>query len=153
MPQLVKGGKHTFGWSIVRDSGKIVIPPEALEEYNFKEVKKLIVIPGSQTSGGFGLVSPESLSSSRIGKAVMDSPALSEYLAPEGETIDVRGKPYCWLELRNSSIEIPKGSLSRYGIKPGDHLLVIRGSGLAVGFAVRGPIVEEARKHPELDIF
>jgi hypothetical protein len=43
--------------------------------------------------------------------------------------------------------------LKLYGIEPGDDLLVIRGSGLALGFAVRGPIVEEARNHPELERF
>ena len=30
--------------------------------------------------------------------------------------------------------------------------LVIRGSGLAVGFAVRGPIVQEARYHGKLPV-
>jgi hypothetical protein len=33
MPQLVKGGKHTFGWSRVGKTGRIIIPPEALTEY------------------------------------------------------------------------------------------------------------------------
>ena len=152
MPQLVKGGKHAFGWSCVGDSGRIVIPPEALDEYRLKDSEKLIVIPGSQTSGGFGLALPKSLKSSRIGKAAMDNPALSKYQALEGEIIEVDDKPYCWVELRDGGVEFPQGTLSRYGIKSGDHLLVIRGSGLAIGFAVRGPIIEEALKHPELDV-
>ncbi len=38
-------------------------------------------------------------------------------------------------------------------IKMGDKLLVIRGSGLAVGFAVKGPIVKVAQKHKEIKVF
>lgn len=37
MPQLVKGGKHVFGWSRVGDTGRIIIPPEAMEEYHLKD--------------------------------------------------------------------------------------------------------------------
>jgi len=50
MPQLVKGGKYTFGWSRVGDTGRIVIPAEAVEEYRLKESEKLILVPGSKTS-------------------------------------------------------------------------------------------------------
>ena len=30
MPQLVKGGKHVFGWSKVGNNGVIKIPPEVI---------------------------------------------------------------------------------------------------------------------------
>ena len=30
MPQLVKGGKHVFGWSLVTAGGEVLIPPEAV---------------------------------------------------------------------------------------------------------------------------
>ena len=72
MPQLVKGCKHTFGWSRVGDTGRIVIPPEALEEYNLNESEKMVLVPGSQTSGGFGIGSMESVKRSHLG-AVMDT--------------------------------------------------------------------------------
>jgi hypothetical protein len=35
----------------------------------------------------------------------------------------------------------------------GDRLLVVRGSGLALGFLERGPIYEEARRHPDIETF
>ena len=61
MPQLVKGGKHVLVWSLVDDAGRIRIPPEALQEHHFKEAQKLILMPGSHTSGGFGLAAEESI--------------------------------------------------------------------------------------------
>jgi bifunctional DNA-binding transcriptional regulator/antitoxin component of YhaV-PrlF toxin-antitoxin module len=153
MVQLVKGGKHTFGWSLVGDTGRITIPPGALEEYRLRESEKLILVPGSRTSGGFGLGSQESVRRSPLGVVLEVHPALGEFRVPEGETVEYEGKPYCWVELRGGGIAVPPGTLGRYGIGVGDELLVIRGSGLAIGFAVRGPIVEEAKRHPELDVF
>jgi hypothetical protein len=38
-------------------------------------------------------------------------------------------------------------------INPGEQLLVVRGSNLALGFLLRGPIVDEARLHPELEVY
>jgi len=153
MPQLVKGGKHVFGWSRVGDTGRITIPPEAMEEYRLKESDKLILLPGSRTSGGFGLASRESLRRSPLGAAVDAHPELVDFRVAEGKVVDCGGKPYCWVEVRNGGVAVPPGTLGKYGVKVGDKLLVIRGSGLAVGLAVRGPIVEEANRHHELEIF
>ena len=153
MPQLVKGGKHVFGWSRVGETGRIVIPPEALREYSMKEAEKLILVPGSRTSGGFGLGALESVKKSPMGAVFEVNPGLGEFQMPEGEIIEYKGKPYCWVELHRGGITVPLKKLERYGIGPGDRLLVIRGSGLAIGFTVRGPIVEEARKHNELETF
>lgn len=55
MPQLVKGGKYVFGWSKVNSEGKITIPQEAFDEYQFKSGTKAFLLPGSKRSGGFVL--------------------------------------------------------------------------------------------------
>jgi bifunctional DNA-binding transcriptional regulator/antitoxin component of YhaV-PrlF toxin-antitoxin module len=153
VPQLVKGGKHTFGWSLVGDTGRIIIPPQALKEYQLKEFEKYLLVPGSRTSGGFGLGSQESLKRSPLIAVTDAHPELGEYRVPRGDVIEYEGKPFCWVELCNESIEVPPRTLERYGIRIGDKLLVVRGSGLAIGFAVRGPIVEEAKKHRNLKVF
>jgi bifunctional DNA-binding transcriptional regulator/antitoxin component of YhaV-PrlF toxin-antitoxin module len=153
MPQLVKGGKYTFGWSRVGDTGRIIIPPETLEEWRLKESEKLILIPGSQTSGGFGLGSQESIRGSQLGALADVHRRLEVNLVSEGEVFEFKGRPYSWVKLRHGGITIPPGTLEKYGIRIGDRLLVIRGSGLAIGFAVRGPIVEEAKRHRGLAIF
>ena len=54
---------------------------------------------------------------------------------------------------RGGSLNIATDILARYGITKGDNLLVVRGSGLALGFIIRGPIVDEALKHPELEVY
>jgi hypothetical protein len=153
MPQLVRGGKHTFGWSRVGDGGRIVIPPEALEDYALRESEMLILVPGSRTSGGFGLTSREALDGSPLGGEGALYAELERLRVPEGEVIEHRGKPTCWVELRDGGIDIPPGTLRMYGIRVYDKLLVMRGSGLALGFAVRGRIVEEALNHSELAVF
>jgi hypothetical protein len=38
-------------------------------------------------------------------------------------------------------------------VRPGDRLIAVRGSGLALGLSTQGPIYEEALKHPELEAF
>jgi hypothetical protein len=153
MPQLVKGGKHTFGWSRVGDSGRIRIPPEALKEYGLRESERPILLPGSRTSGGFGLASRESLEGSPLGVAAALCPELGAFRASEGEVVDCRGRPFCWVQLRDGCIDVPPATLQEYGVRVGDKLLVIRGSGLGIGFAVRGRIVEEALQHSGLPVF
>jgi len=150
MPQLVKGGKHAFGWSRVGRTGRIVVPQEALDEYCLGEGEKLIAVPGSQRSGGFGLGAQESLGRSPLGRVLGVCTELADSSVPEGDLVVCEGKPYCWVQLRSGGIAISLKTLERYGIRSGDRLLVIRGSGLAIGFAVRGPIVAEASTHPEL---
>ncbi len=150
MPRLVKGGKHVFGWAYVGAEGRITIPPDALEEYHLVNKEKLILIPGSRTSGGFGLVSRKAVNQSVLGVVLTVHPELVEFRIPEGKIIEYRNKPYCWIELDNGAIRIPPETLEKFGIEIDDRLLVIRGSGLALGFAVRGPIVTEARKHNEI---
>lgn len=39
------------------------------------------------------------------------------------------------------------------GVRPGDRLLAVRGSGWALGFLTQGPIFDEALQHPELETF
>ena len=77
----------------------------------------------------------------------------AEFRAAAGGLVEHERRPYCWVELRRGAIRVPPETLVRYGIRVGDRLLVIRGSGLALGFAARGPIVAEAKKHPELAVF
>ena len=135
------------------ENGRITIPLEALGEYGFNESEKVILLPGSKTSGGFGLASPPSLAGSPIGSIAETHPRLWDFQTPEGEIVLYRGKPYCWVQLCNGTIVVPPDTLKRYGVQIGRRVLVIRGSNRAIGFAARGPVVEEAKKHNELMTF
>ncbi len=129
MPQLVKGGKWVFGWVIVGPGGELTIPPAAWKEYQFQVGDEVTFISGSRRSGGFGLSNPRLL-------ADMTVPLHTRALA------------------RGRVVGLGQVTASKaVGVQPGDRLLVVRGSGRALGFVARGPIYEEALKHPDLQVF
>jgi hypothetical protein len=129
MPQLVKGGKWVYGWVIVGPRRELTIPPEAWDEYGFQVGDEVTFMPSSQRSGGFCL---------------SHSGLLAKASAPLQMRALARG---CADEFGRAIAPMA------VGVQPGDRLLVVRGSGLALGFLVRGPIYEEALKHPELVCF
>lgn len=152
MPQLVKGGKYVFGWSKVGTDGRIVIPYEAVEEYNLADCTRVILIPGSKRSGGFGLTTAEKLQGTPF-TSIADTFAQADLHIPGGEVVDINGTPCCWVELRHERITVPVETLKTYGVNPGDMLLSARGSHVALGFLVKGPIIEEAKTHNEIEVF
>ena len=154
MPQLVKGGKHVFGWSKVGNNGVIKIPPEVIEEYQLQPYDKVIIISGSKTSGGFSIVKFEVLKNSPLSVVLDNNPDLARFQLSNGEPIQYNNRYFCWTEIsKNGKIHLPIETLRLYGIKLRDNILSARGSGLGVGFLVRGPIIQEARKHSDLKIF
>ena len=154
MPRLVKGGKCVFGWSEVDVNGRIVVPPEALTEYHFRTPSKVLLMPASKRSGGFALTTQSMLENSKISVFLDEEPRLARFELAEGETVTVGKRIYCWVKLNgDGSFTVPVGTLKKYGIKPGDMLLSVRGSGLALAFIVKGPLIAEAKKHSTLPSF
>jgi hypothetical protein len=129
MPQLVKGGKWVFGWTVVNSAGEVRIPPKAYAEYGFQTGETVVILPGSRRSGGCGVARREKLAGSQI--------PLAQRMLGEGMVGE------------NERIAFP----SVIGFQPGDRLLVVRGSGLALGLVQRGPIYEEALQHLEIEVF
>lgn len=127
MPQLVKGGKWVFGWVVVGQQHEIQIPPAAYHEYGFQAGEPIVIIRGSQRSGGFGLGRQA---------IVIQSPIRSRILA-EGRIGE------------NMRLYLPQA----LEIQPGKRLLAVRGSGLALSFLLQGPIYKEALHHPEIEEF
>ena len=66
MPQLVKGGKYVFGWSVVSKDYRIVIPEEAMLEYRMEPREMVILLSGSKTSGGFSVARKSVLKESNL---------------------------------------------------------------------------------------
>ena len=154
MPSLVKGGKYVFGWSRVGEEGNIAIPPEAIEEYGLKDAAKVILMSGSKESGGFGLTTMKLLRNTSIGAVLEEDMRLSRFEATEGEAVGIGSRTYCWVSMQDNGVfSVPLKTLIDYGIEPRDKLLVVRGSGRALGFIVRGLIVDEAERHEEIEIF
>jgi bifunctional DNA-binding transcriptional regulator/antitoxin component of YhaV-PrlF toxin-antitoxin module len=154
MPRLVKGGKWVFGWSKVSGKGKIVIPPETLDEYEIHVNDEMVLMSGSKTSGGFSAMKLSRMERSKLSALIDTFPELRMSPIP-GDGVVRKGNRvfYRTSVKKGGSITLAAALLAEYGVKTGDSLLVARGSGLAPGFIVRGPIVEEARRHPELEVF
>ena len=77
------------------------------------------------------------------------------FQVPEFNLIKHKKNRYiCWVKLdKFGYFALPPEVLQVYGAKLDDKLLVVRGSGHALGFIVLGPIVETAKGHPEFIIF
>jgi len=71
----------------------------------------------------------------------------------EGEVVECVGRLCGWVTLHGGAVTLPLTMLARFGVEIGDRPLVVRGSGLAVGFAARGPLVREAERHAGLGVF
>jgi bifunctional DNA-binding transcriptional regulator/antitoxin component of YhaV-PrlF toxin-antitoxin module len=154
MPQLVKGGKHTYGWSIVSQAGRIAVPQEAMQEYGFRKYDKVILMSGSRRSGGFAMTTPSLLAGSPLSAVLDGYSRLRTFQMREATVVKAGGRSYCWTAIDEAGyITLPLDTLREYQILPGDRLLTVRGSSLALGFVVTGPIVDEAVTHPELEVF
>jgi bifunctional DNA-binding transcriptional regulator/antitoxin component of YhaV-PrlF toxin-antitoxin module len=112
---------------MVGPQGELAIPPEAWDEYGFQAGDEVVFIAGSQRSGGFGLSHARLL-------AGVTAPLQMRALA-HGH-VDEEGR-----------LVVPLQA----GVKAGDRLLAVRGSGRALGFVAQGPIYDEALEHPELE--
>lgn len=154
VPQITKGGKYVFGWSTVGEQGRIAIPKEAMDEYGFRERDKVILMSGSRQSGGFAVTTPKLLSGSPLAAALQRYGRLRTFQMPEARVVRVEGRSFCWTSVgEGGCLTLPYETLREYGILPGDRLLTVRGSGLALGFALRGPIVDVALTHPGIEVF
>ena len=154
MPQLVKGGKYVFGWSSVTPDGRIRIPEEAVQEYNFVPDEKVIIMSGSKTSGGFIVARKSVMEQTILSEILIKNPDLADFQTGKGKTI-LFGKRYlCWTDINGKGvISLPPETLEKYGVQTGDRLLSGRGSYAGVAMIVRGSIVDEALNHPELSEF
>jgi hypothetical protein len=150
----VKGGKHVYGWSEVDTTGKIAVPDEALAEYNLTQPCKVILLSGSARSGGFALTTALLLKNSVLSRLLDKNQKLASFQLPERETLTVAGKPCCWVMLNTDGcVTVPLNTLKLYGVNAEDCLLSVRGSCFALAFCVKGPLIDEAKKHSNLMLF
>jgi hypothetical protein len=154
MPQLIKGGKYVFGWCYIHPDGRIMIPPEARNEYRFAPGEKLIVMSGSRTSKGFALTNHNLIQDTAPESLVDQIPEIKQFRELEDGFISFRNRIFTWTLLDHRGyIQILPEILARYSVRPGDKILAGRGSGLALAFIKEGQIIEEAINHPEIEVF
>jgi len=155
MPQLVKGGKYIFGWTIINNDRLVRIPDEAFVEYNFNKDEEIILMSGSRTSGGFSLIKKDALETSEIGQYLKDSIGYQSesgtFSIPRFTIITSGRKLIYWSVLEDEkSFRLSNEYLELSGLRTGSKLLVGRGSGLGPAFIEKGTIYVEALKHKNI---
>jgi hypothetical protein len=154
MPQIAKGGKYIFGWSLIGQDGRIQIPLEAQDEYHLVSEDNVILISGSKTTGGFAVTTKTLLQQSELSDVLVSHPALAECQIGEGEAMRYKGRLYSWVGLGQGGIlTLSSTTLSAYEVKHGEYLLVIRGSDIAFAMGAKGPLLEKAKRHTEIPVF
>jgi hypothetical protein len=154
MPHLRKGGKYVFGWSRVGEDGSVTLPDEAYQEYHLDRFERVFLTSGSKTSGGFGITTKSFLEQSPLYGVLQANTDLANFKTLEGKAVPFKNRSICWVKISASGrIFLPSDTMPVFWIKPGDLLLSIRSSNIAIGLVVRGPLVEVAKNHPELKVF
>jgi len=155
MPQLRKGGKFIFGWSLIRPDATIKLPDSAVNEYKIASEGKVILISGSRKTGGFCVSRRKLLANSEIGEVLREIPQLDSYAVPEGSFAKWKGRLYCWLAISTEgTIRLTDEIFQGLSIKKGDRLLCIRGSDIAFVMGAKGPLVELASSSKsQIDVY
>jgi hypothetical protein len=76
MPQLGKGGKIVFGWSVINTDCSVKIPDMAVNEYAIAAEGNVILISGSKPTGGFCVSKKSFLSQSAFAGLFDEQPLL-----------------------------------------------------------------------------
>ncbi|MFA5728058.1 MAG: hypothetical protein WC957_01395 [Candidatus Neomarinimicrobiota bacterium] len=155
MPQLVKGGKYVFGWTLVNNGLKVRIPDETFEEYKLIETDKLIILSGSKSSGGFSIIAPNSIINSKLSNNIIRlvgyKKETNSFTIDKLEIIKQGDRMISWTSLdKERYFRLSIKLISILNIKIGDKLLVGRGSGLGPAYIAKGTIFQEALKHKDL---
>lgn len=123
MPQIAKGGKFVFGWSIINESGCVKIPEMTFNEYRLSISQNLILISGSKISGGFCVSNYALMKDSIMSGLFTENPKIKDCSFNEGECIKFKGRLYCWIKNNpDRIIKLTAQAMSSFGVKPGDSL-------------------------------
>ena len=155
MPQITKGGKYIFGWSVIKDDLSIQFPVKAIKEYSITSEGKVFIISGSKQTGGFVVSKKELLYHSKIGNILTDTPFLCDYKTEEGEFVKYKGRLYSWISIfDNGKIQLNQSMLETLDLEVGQKLLSIRSSDIAFCMGAKGQLVERAENYQcEIEIF
>lgn len=148
MPQLTKGGKYVFGWSEIKDKNEVIIPPQAIIEYDIVSEGKVILISGSKATGGF-VVSRLSLIEKSIFKNIFDIyPFLRTYQTNELELLPYKGRLYTWTFITpEGKLKLNEAFLDKLNLKIGNRLMAIRSSDIAFVMGAKGPLIKKGNEY------
>lgn len=145
MPQMNKGGKFIFGQSCIGSGGEVVIPAQAVGEYQIMCEGKVYLFTGSRSTGGFCVTRRGLLEPSRLGHILRETPALLHYTSRPGEFLPYKGRSYCWTEIsQEGALILTPEMMDFLHLGTGMRLLSIRSSDIAFTMGAKGPLLERA---------
>lgn len=145
MPQLNKGGKFVFRFSLIHGDLTVQVPTQTLEEYRVLNDDKVIIFTGSKITGGFCVTTYPLLSASKLSHILHECPQLEKRTVPQGTLIQYKGRKYAWLSLKeNGSIQLTPQLLKQLNLDVGNELLCIRSSNIAFTMGAKGPLLDKA---------
>ncbi len=149
MPQLNKGGKYVFGWSLIREGGVIHLPTMAVDEYHLSVAPEVILFTGSKSTGGFCVTNLPMLVNSQLKTIADQLPELVCHAEAPGHFLPYKGRSYAWLPITpDGTIELPEEALTILHLNVGDRLMTIRSSNIAFTMGAKGPLLERGRQFP-----
>jgi len=126
MPQLNKGGKFIFGFSVVQEDSTIHFT-------------------GSKITGGFCVTTYSLLSDSKLCHILHECPSLRDCQLSEGVFTPYKGRKYAWLGIDSGGvIKLPQSTLEVLELRTGMELLAIRSSDIAFTMGAKRPLLEKA---------
>jgi len=148
MPQIRKGGKYVYGWSIIKNDFSIQFPIEAITEYDICSEGKIFLITGSKTTGGFAVSKKSLLDKSILNNVFIEYNDLGNYKTREGDFYQYKSRKYAWIKIdKDGIIYLNKAILNNLSLKINDKLLSIRSSNIAFMMGAKGPLINEANKY------
>lgn len=148
MPQLNKGGKFIFGFSVIRPDLTLRLPPQTLTEYDIAKDRKIIIFTGSKVTGGFCVTNFSLLSGSKLRHILEECGGLADGSLPEGDFIRYKGRGYAWLPIDGGGmVRLTPGTMESLQLHPGTELLSIRSSDIAFTMGAKGPLLDRAYQY------
>lgn len=155
MPQITKGGKFIYGWSLINKDYSVYLPPQAVREYGINSSGKIILMSSSKTTGGFCISSKKLFLNSKLSSLTHKLQEVFEYQTEKEELIFYNDRFYAWTNIdEEGRIRLNKKTLDYLELKVSERLLVIRSSSLAFTLGAKGPIFERvAASKAEIKVF
>ncbi len=147
MPQLNKGGKFVYGFSVINDDLYVNFPPEALKNYKIENEDKIIIFQSSKITGGFCVTTKNLLENSKLNGILENLPKLKNFEIKSKELIKYKNKIYTWLNIYDGKIKLTEEFLKAFELKKGMKLLAIKSSDIAFAMGAKGILLERANEY------
>ncbi len=148
MPQMNKGGKFIFGKSLIREDGSVMLPDQAVREYDIAAEGRIYLFTGSKSTGGFCVTRKGLLEPSKLGHILSDLPELRDYTSAPGSFIRYKGRSYAWTWIsEDGKIILSTEMMVFLKVETGMKLLSIRSSDIAFTMGAFGRLVDESLKY------